>query len=240
MVTSAVRSYVGRALETTGYEDLHALLKDFSDEMRLGHAAYVGCSLARPNDDPVNLSTYPREFTELYHTRNLAEIDPVHQDTKDLLLPYVWNDRQDFDPCASEFFRLASDFDARSQGVAVPVRGPRGDKGLISIVARADDSGWETRREELLSELVFFSQSFHAAIVQTARSISTPEVRLAPRERDVLTWAGRGKTAWETACILGLAETTVISYIRQACRKLDVASKYEAVAVCTAMNLIRI
>lgn len=230
--------FVGRTSRTTGYDDLHRLLTDFSEEMGVGHAAYIGCSLAHPNDEPVSLSTYSREWTELYDGQSLFEVDPVHRDTKELLLPYIWNDRQEFDPAASSFMRLASDFGARAQGIAVPVRGPRGDKGLISIVARADDKGWDDRRDALISELVFFAQNFHAAIVETAQRAAPAPPQLTPRERDVMLWAARGKTAWETGAILGLQESTVVSYIRQVCHKLDVASKYEAVAICVAMRLV--
>ncbi|QUJ76955.1 helix-turn-helix transcriptional regulator [Sulfitobacter albidus] len=63
---------------------------------------------------------------------------------------------------------------------------------------------------------------------------------LAPRELDVLRWAARGKTTWETAQLLNLSEATVAFYARRACARLNVKSKIHAVAVCISAGLFRI
>lgn len=63
---------------------------------------------------------------------------------------------------------------------------------------------------------------------------------LAPREKEVLLWAAHGKSAWETAQVLDLSETTVKSYIRNACSRLNVQNKTHAVAKCISEGLFRI
>ncbi|WP_198385589.1 helix-turn-helix domain-containing protein [Roseovarius mucosus] len=50
-------------------------------------------------------------------------------------------------------------------------------------------------------------------------------------------WAAHGKSAWETAQILGLTETTVKTYIANACKKLDAQNKVHAVAICMNRRL---
>lgn len=67
-----------------------------------------------------------------------------------------------------------------------------------------------------------------------------PMLCLSPREKEVLLWAGRGKSAWETAQLLGLSEATVKSYIRNACSRLGVKNKTHAVAICLTHGLFRI
>ena len=67
-----------------------------------------------------------------------------------------------------------------------------------------------------------------------------PYLCLSPREKEVLLWAGRGKSAWETAQLLGLSESTVKSYIRNACGRLGVKNKTHAVAICLTHGLFRI
>lgn len=67
-----------------------------------------------------------------------------------------------------------------------------------------------------------------------------PYLCLSPREKEVLLWAGRGKSAWETAQLLGLSEATVKSYIRNACGRLGVKNKTHAVAICLTHGLFRI
>lgn len=53
--------------------------------------------------------------------------------------------------------------------------------------------------------------------------------RLTPREREVLTWAAAGKSAWETSTILGISEATVITHLENIRRKLNVANPTQAV-----------
>jgi DNA-binding NarL/FixJ family response regulator len=63
-------------------------------------------------------------------------------------------------------------------------------------------------------------------------------VALNERELECLTWSGRGKTSPEIAVILGLSKRTVNFHIENACRKLNVATRTEAVAKASAGRLI--
>lgn len=59
---------------------------------------------------------------------------------------------------------------------------------------------------------------------------------LAPREKEVLIWAAKGKTSWETAKLLGLSDKTVKAYLGNAFRRLAVQNKTQAVALCMAQG----
>ncbi|MFA8384186.1 MAG: helix-turn-helix transcriptional regulator [Pelagibaca sp.] len=65
-------------------------------------------------------------------------------------------------------------------------------------------------------------------------------IHLAPREREVLLWAARGKSAWETAQMLNLSETTIKFYIRRACSRLQAQNKTHAVAVCLTNGVFKL
>jgi DNA-binding NarL/FixJ family response regulator len=67
-----------------------------------------------------------------------------------------------------------------------------------------------------------------------------PACRLTGREREVLTWAGRGKTSSEIAAILGLSERTVNFHCDQAMKRLDVINRTQAVAKAVAQGLINV
>jgi LuxR family quorum sensing-dependent transcriptional regulator len=62
--------------------------------------------------------------------------------------------------------------------------------------------------------------------------------RLTDRERDVLSWAGRGKTAMDTADILTLSEESVKTHIRNALTKLGVNNKTHGVGKAIYLGLI--
>ena len=54
---------------------------------------------------------------------------------------------------------------------------------------------------------------------------------LSGREREVLQWAAEGKTARETAYLLGLSESAVNLYSARAMTKLRARTKAQAVAI---------
>ena len=70
------------------------------------------------------------------------------------------------------------------------------------------------------------------------RSAAQTDYRLTDREREVLTWVGRGKTSSEIAIILGLRERTVNFHCDQAMKRLDVTNRTQAVATAIAHGLI--
>ena len=72
------------------------------------------------------------------------------------------------------------------------------------------------------------------------RSTLKPRVHLTEREKEVLTWVGRGKTSAEIAIILGLSERTVNFHCDQAMKRLDVINRTQAVATAMAQGLLSI
>jgi DNA-binding NarL/FixJ family response regulator len=64
------------------------------------------------------------------------------------------------------------------------------------------------------------------------------DLHLTEREKEVLTWAGRGKTSSEIAIILGVSERTVNFHCDQAMKRLDVINRTQAVAKAIAEGLI--
>jgi DNA-binding CsgD family transcriptional regulator len=63
-------------------------------------------------------------------------------------------------------------------------------------------------------------------------------VDLNVRELECLTWSARGKTSTEIATILGLTKRTVDFHFENACGKLKVSTRTEAVVKPVAGRLI--
>ena len=63
-------------------------------------------------------------------------------------------------------------------------------------------------------------------------------VNLTDRERDVLSWAARGKTAEDTADILMIGHETVQTHLENARRKLNALNKTHAVVTAIHLGLI--
>jgi DNA-binding CsgD family transcriptional regulator len=61
---------------------------------------------------------------------------------------------------------------------------------------------------------------------------------LTDRERDVLAWAGRGKSVLDTAELLKLSEDTIKSHMRNAMKKLNANNKTHAVTKAIYLGFI--
>ena len=65
-------------------------------------------------------------------------------------------------------------------------------------------------------------------------------MKLSPREKETLLWAAKGKSATDTAAILGLSQHTITFHRRQIMLKMGVASVTTAVAIAIQLGIIRL
>ncbi|MBF0373171.1 MAG: helix-turn-helix transcriptional regulator [Alphaproteobacteria bacterium] len=84
---------------------------------------------------------------------------------------------------------------------------------------------------------VQFNQAYGAL---TLPAQSRPEPRLTPREREILQWAARGKSAWAIGEILRISENSVEWHLKNVFRKLDCDSRITAVVKSLHLGLISI
>jgi len=75
-------------------------------------------------------------------------------------------------------------------------------------------------------------------LMTLAEPAALDEVRLTARERDSLAWVAEGKSDWEIAVILGLAESTVRFHVDNARKKLGAVNRAQAVARLAAARLL--
>lgn len=94
---------------------------------------------------------------------------------------------------------------------------------------------WEQRLQELSSGLSA-GVIGNLAVIENMRAHRA----LTAREVDALCWAARGKTAAETASILGLSVETVTTHLYKATRRLGAANKTHAVAIAIHRGIISV
>lgn len=61
---------------------------------------------------------------------------------------------------------------------------------------------------------------------------------LSPRELECLKWVSQGKTAWETAMIIGRSPRTIEFHLLNAVRKLGASNKIHAAVIAVRQGLI--
>lgn len=101
---------------------------------------------------------------------------------------------------------------------------------LRSLAAGVQDADIRKRLERIERRL--------AALSGPGDRGGEPEVRLSPREHDVLACAALGATNAEIAAQLDLRETTVKSYLAAAMSKLDASTRHAAVTRARRLGIL--
>jgi DNA-binding NarL/FixJ family response regulator len=117
---------------------------------------------------------------------------------------------------------------------------------FVFLTARTDrDSELKGRRmgaDDYVTKPVDFeilASIIDARLGKSLRSEAwSRHVALNERELECLTWSARGKTSPEIAKIVSISKRTVNFHIENACRKLNVSTRTEAVVKATSGRLI--
>ena len=216
-----------------GLHDADAVLAALKTAVeRLGFTSFIVTGLPLPSRSPdplVMLNAWPEDWFDRYIQRNYFRQDPVAQHVLTTSEPFRWsevppsrNSRKE----AQELMGEAREF-GLVDGYCVPIYSITGWQAAISF---ATDRPIALSRRELAATYLM-AVTAHGRVRALLSPPPLPAPRLTPREREVLTWAAAGKSAWETSCILNLAEKTVRAHLENIREKLNVATTTQAVAI---------
>lgn len=177
-----------------------------------------------------------------YRRDDFHVVDPISRQARTSWLPVIWDVRDYLPHCTGKQARM---FEATlehgyERGISVPIRGP--SAGFDSFVALSRHTGREFAqgrngwRNELMLIGAHMSSVYHGVLHREAAS----PAELTTRELECLHWTAQGKTAWEVARLIDISERTVQFHIRNACGKMNAASKHQAALKAANMGLIQI
>lgn len=184
---------------------------------------------------------YPDAWLERYFERGFLESDPVIAYCRDHVRPIAWTDldtRVEPTPSSRRVMDEATEFGLRN-GVSVPVHGPRGELGVLSL---ANDRGARAGKEvaaRALPHMPLLAGYLHEAVHRVVAIAGGPSTPLTMRERECLLWAAEGKTSWEIATVLSVSERTVNFHLANAMAKLGVATRQHAIAKAILLGVLR-
>lgn len=194
------------------------------------------------NMETQHITTYPPNWTAHYLRNHYERLDPVIAEALSSPEPFDWGLEvrpRRLSRSQQQLFDEAAGFGIRC-GFTIPIHDGRGPIAAVTFAADEPRSAAFRRRvKEQRRVLQLMAMYFHAH----ARRKLTPDrvvdgVTLSPRELQCLEWAAQGKTAWETARIIGISRHTVATYLENAKTKLDVRTIVQAVARLTASKSI--
>lgn len=202
-----------------------AMIGDF------GFHAYIMAGIPMPGQSIGQLTLangWPAEWFELYNRGNMSAADPIPRHSLNTLNPFLWTEApydREHDLAAHEVMIRARDF-RLNQGFCIPIHYDD-TAGAISLGGERPYLNAESK-----SALHLMSVFTHGRLKALARTaVATTARRLSKIEIEVVSWAARGKTVWETGQILGLSERNVRWHLEEAQRKLMTKNKTSTVAV---------
>lgn len=216
---------------TAVVDAMRQALKDFGiDHFCLNSFANPGQRF----DEVLLASRLPPGWVEVYIQENYVHYDPSQRHARRTVHPYEWKDAPydcEREPKAREFIQRASDFKIHN-GLVVPVPSPFGCVGQVFMGGHSPQLSMRHRPTLHLMALYAFHRVEQLAGRRAC--IST----LTTREKEVLAWAARGKTAWEVGEILHISRRTVNAHLQAAALKLGTLNKTQSVAVALREKLI--
>jgi DNA-binding CsgD family transcriptional regulator len=175
---------------------------------------------------------------DLYMSRDWPAQDFVLVEARRRMTPFAWDDVRAERKLTPEEEKIHAA--ARAYGwadlFAVPVHGPAGYQGVVTMASKA--------RCPLAAEDKAALHIMALTIHERCRSsigFGSPadvQVKLSERELECMRWVSAGKTDWEIGQLLGVTAATAHYHIERAKKKLDTRTRAQAVAMLVLLGLV--
>ena len=218
-------------------EGFTSFLHDLCENLELDYATY--CAVNTVSDQVIGFTTYDDAWKEHYTSQRFQNIDPTLHLPMRSIAPIDWQrlrEHRDFD----RVFEHARDFKIKDQGLSVPIHGPYGEVGLISVTRDCNLGTWEKLRKNVITELQTAAVSLHDTVMQSdTLGYALRRPQLSSRECEVLQWTAAGKSQIDIGVILTISSRTVEVHLRSARSKLSALSTPQAVGRAIGMGFIQ-
>ena len=121
--------------------------------------------------------------------------------------------------------RRAADF-RMARGFIVPIHGHSGFDSAVSLGGVDLDLNPRSKPAIHLMAMYAFDR-----VRRLLKPGNDEPCKLTPREKEVLAWSSRGKSAWEVGEIINITQRTVEQHLENARRKLGAMNGTHAVAL---------
>jgi DNA-binding CsgD family transcriptional regulator len=233
---------------------LHRIIQNY------GFSGFTFIDAGRPEVDvPYYTGTHPPAWERAYLQNDFVHSDPALARVRRTNIPFHWGALKLPERIGRKRPPELKMMDAAQEhgfkeGFVVPFH-YRDHLGSIhsssTVFFWEDEPRWfhklfSRHRHELHLIMIYWVQRAMDVVNRDQRNAPTifrpsdnaTAVQLTAREKEVISWAARGKTVADTAQILGISPETVEGFIKQALRKLDASNKTHGVAKSIALGII--
>lgn len=183
------------------------------------------------------LHDYPEEWAKIYTGFDLAGQDPVRRASDKSFVGFTWNQLEEIIPLTRGDRQMLSV--GRECGIGdgytVPRHLPGMARGTCTFVVRPQH---DLPLRTLEAAEIVGALALSCALTLEEKLQSVPPTALTDRQRECLLWTARGKTAAETAIILGIGVETVNQHLKTSRERYQVHCKQALVVAALFDGLI--
>jgi DNA-binding CsgD family transcriptional regulator len=186
------------------------------------------------------MGNIPPEYEAISNSANLSLRDPVVQRLKVDPRPFAYDQSTYVASGTMDLWDIQAGF-GYATGISVAMHTRTGFHFYLGLDRTRRLPAADTACARLFADLHLLAAHAQDAACRVFEPVyegNSPSVRLTPRERQCLYWAHQGKSTWETACILGISESTTSKHLNSAIRRLNCVNKTQAVAVALRLQAL--
>jgi LuxR family transcriptional regulator, quorum-sensing system regulator LasR len=153
-------------------------------------------------------------------------------------VPIQWSKalrRGDLDCDEEQLFGEAREF-GLADGLVCPVH-HFSDRGVSSVAVHAERTLDLSESDAIAINLLALQYHSFGMKLQ-AEALAAQKPQLTNRQRECLQWVRAGKSSWAIGEVLGIAEATVNFHIGEACKRLNVQTRQQAVIEAIVKGVI--
>ena len=184
-------------------------------------------------------SNYSTEWRERYDAERFAYVDPTVGHCLTSILPIVWEPEAFSTAGGRALYEEACSHGMRT-GVTLPIHGPNGEVGLLSLASdAAPGENFSRQVAHTMGDLTLLRDyAFASSVPFALQGGGEAAPRLTRRELEVLQWVMAGKSSWEISMITRCSEATVNFHLANVRQKFNVNTRQQAVVKAIALGLI--
>lgn len=218
---------------------LHGLMQSAARSLGFDRALF-GMQVLRPHLPPLEHveSGWPEPYRLVYAEREFVQRDPTVAHCLVSCEPLWWSESM-YDASSYEIMEESGSYGLR-HGLSVAVHQNPQAKSMLSLARDkpVDITSDEGRRAA--EGAAVLANCLHLAVerLKIPELIAVRRPHLTPREREVLLWAAQGKSSGVIADLLGISVAAVSFHTGNLYRKLNVATRLQAITKAAALGLL--
>ncbi|MDP2410714.1 MAG: LuxR family transcriptional regulator [Pseudolabrys sp.] len=183
-------------------------------------------------------NNWPADWLAIYERGKFFADDPLVAHARSHMTLFLWTEVQAhirLTPQAIKIRDLTAAYGWR-EIIGVPIHGPAGYQGLVSLASLSDVHLSSTDRALIHLLALTIHDRCHSSPDFGWQGSATPN--LTARELECVQWAAAGKTDWEIGQLMNITAATAHFHIEKVKKKLGIRSRVQAIVLMTLRGLI--